>query len=227
LVTSDVRKRIADAVTDMGFEVAGADDRRAKAIHDAIMVATPLVVPSAAEFQTVAAAPQQVSSRFDVEGMTCSSCVAAIEQAVSKTAGVSEATVNLISRVATVKHDPSVISPKLVGGVIEDAGFVALLLAGADDDVATATLDIGGMTCSSCVGAIEAGLLAQDGVIAASVNLLQGSGTVTYKPSVAHVRDLLEHLEDLGSATIYTVPRCTPLQAQCLLKHILFREGSI
>ncbi|HET6626794.1 MAG TPA: heavy metal-associated domain-containing protein, partial [Nocardioidaceae bacterium] len=47
---------------------------------------------------------------------------------------------------------------------------------------AECTLDIGGMTCASCVGRVEKALTKVDGVSAAQVNLAAETATVSYDP---------------------------------------------
>ena len=46
------------------------------------------------------------------------------------------------------------------------------------------SLDIGGMTCASCVRRVEKALTRVDGVVAASVNLATETATVSYDPAV-------------------------------------------
>ena len=48
---------------------------------------------------------------IDVDGMTCSSCSAALERALKKTAGISSVAVNLVTNTATVEADPHSIKP--------------------------------------------------------------------------------------------------------------------
>ena len=60
--------------------------------------------------------------------------------------------------------------------VVEAAGFEAEALKEVQSD--TATLQITGMTCSSCSAAVEKALQAQSGVLGASVNLLAGRAEV-------------------------------------------------
>ena len=61
-----------------------------------------------------------------------------------------------------------------------------------------ADFEINGMTCASCVGTITAVLESMPGVVMASANLLQSTGSVRYKPAVVHVRDLIDRIEDAG-----------------------------
>ena len=61
---------------------------------------------------------------------------------------------------------------------IEDAGFEGELLQEADSN--SVTLQIEGMTCSSCSSAVETALRNQKGVVSAAVSLLAGRAEVTW-----------------------------------------------
>ncbi len=63
---------------------------------------------------------------------------------------------------------------------IEDAGFEGELLQEADSNCLT--LQIEGMTCSSCSSAVESALRSQKGVVSAAVNLLAGRAEVRSLP---------------------------------------------
>ena len=52
------------------------------------------------------------------------------------------------------------------------------------------TLDIGGMTCASCVRRIEKALLKLDGVTDARVNLATEVASITYAPELVQLDDL-------------------------------------
>ena len=60
----------------------------------------------------------------------------------------------------------------------------------ADAETETGTLDIGGMTCASCVGRIEKALLKLDGVADARVNLATEVASITYAPNLIQLDDL-------------------------------------
>ena len=57
-----------------------------------------------------------------------------------------------------------------------------------ETDYEICTLDIGGMTCASCVGRIEKSLLKLDGVTDARVNLATEVASVTYAPEALNAR---------------------------------------
>ncbi|MBZ0330237.1 heavy metal translocating P-type ATPase [Halomonas sp. ANAO-440] len=88
--------------------------------------ATPGEAPTAALFQESEAEPAarsegSVTHRLSVSGMTCASCVKSVEQALSRTPGVANASVNFGTRVAQVH-----------GRVDADALVAAIQAAGYD-----------------------------------------------------------------------------------------------
>ena len=62
----------------------------------------------------------------------------------------------------------------------------------------TCTLDIGGMTCASCVGRIEKALLKLDGVADARVNLATEVASITYAPELIRLDDLTAAVTKAG-----------------------------
>ncbi|QXI37910.1 heavy metal translocating P-type ATPase [Pseudomonas xantholysinigenes] len=103
------------------------------------------------------------STTFDlpIVGMTCASCAGRVERALRKVTGTEHVSVNLATEQARVQA-PADSLPALVDAV-RDAGY----------SVPTRTLElqIGGMTCASCVGRVERALHKLPGVEQVSVNL--------------------------------------------------------
>lgn len=63
--------------------------------------------------------------KFDIQGMTCSSCQSHVEKAVSKLNGIQKVNVNLLSNNMTVEYDEKVLdNSKIIEAVVE-AGFGA------------------------------------------------------------------------------------------------------
>ena len=114
------------------------------------------------------AAPQL--SDFQIEGMTCASCVARVEKAIRAVPGVVSANVNLATEKATVAFADRP-DPGAVIAAIDRAGY-----ATRDE---TLELQIEGMTCASCVTRIEKALVAVPGVSSAVVNLATEKAVVT------------------------------------------------
>ncbi|WP_276523825.1 heavy metal translocating P-type ATPase [Burkholderia multivorans] len=120
------------------------------------------------------------SVELDIDGMTCASCVSRVEKALAKVPGVTHASVNLATERATVEASADVSAARLVEAV-EQAGYRATPVESAPSTVTSAPvdrdathsidLDIGGMTCASCVSRVEKALEKVPGVTHASVNL--------------------------------------------------------
>src|SRR5918993_5962529 len=109
---------------------------------------------------------------ISVTGMTCASCVRRVERALSKKAGVMEASVNFAVEKTNVVYDPTTTNPDDLVGAIRDAGYGA--------DVRETTFSVSGLTCAGCVGRVERALEKVPGVLEASVNLANERATVEY-----------------------------------------------
>lgn len=62
---------------------------------------------------------------FTVTGMTCASCSARVEKAVSKLAGVNQAAVNLLTNSMEVNYDETQLTSENIIKAVEDAGYGA------------------------------------------------------------------------------------------------------
>jgi Cu+-exporting ATPase len=84
----------------------------------------------------------------------------------------------------------------------------------ADDPAAAAvecTLEIGGMTCASCVGRVQKALTRAEGVVTAAVNLATETATVTYDPATTDLTVLTTAVRKSGyTATPRQIPAATP-----------------
>jgi Cu+-exporting ATPase len=121
-------------------------------------------------------APAARDTRLQITGMTCASCVAHVEKALSKVPGVHRATVNLATETAVVNADADV-APATLAAAVRGAGY----------DVATreVNLAITGMTCASCASRVEKALAKVPGVVSASVNLATEQARVQAGPDVS------------------------------------------
>ncbi len=133
---------------------------------------------------------QMTRITIGVQGMTCASCVAHVEDALVEVPGVESATVNLATEQATVELDPLTVPASLLADVLDDAGYGAVL--------DTVTLNVGGMTCASCVGYVEQALDEVPGVVSSSVNLATERATVRYLSGATGVHQLQEAVDDAG-----------------------------
>ena len=126
--------------------------------------------------------------------MTCASCVARVEKSLSRVEGVSEASVNLATKTATVTVDPRRAGPGRLVSAIRDTGY--------EVPVQRTEFPVEGMTCASCVARVEKALASVPGVLSASVNLATQSGTVSFLPGVADMGAVRAAVESAG----YAVP---------------------
>ncbi|MBI4296614.1 MAG: heavy-metal-associated domain-containing protein, partial [Chloroflexi bacterium] len=78
-----------------------------------------------------------------IGGMTCASCVVNVQTALKEVHGVKEAVVNLAMGKAAVEYDPSEASLSAMKKAVDEIGYEVVL--------ATANLQVTGMTCASCV----------------------------------------------------------------------------
>lgn len=129
---------------------------------------------------------------FNIEGMSCASCAAAVEKATSKLSGVSKASVNLATEKLTVEFDKSQTSEKDIQKAVADAGFKAII------NVQHKTFSIDGMSCASCSQAVEKAVNKLSGITTASVNLATEKMFVEYDPSVLNVADITKAVTDAG-----------------------------
>ena len=113
--------------------------------------------------------PSTLDTQLDISGMSCASCVLRVEKSLKAVAGVQDVSVNLATERATVRADASV-STAMLSAAVRKAGY----------GVATreVVLQIGGMSCASCVGRVEKALAKVPGVIAVSVNLATEKASV-------------------------------------------------
>lgn len=66
---------------------------------------------------------KSVKEIFTVLGMTCASCVAHVEKALSTQTGVISASVNLATNTASVEYSPSLTSRERLKKAVDDAGY--------------------------------------------------------------------------------------------------------
>lgn len=66
-----------------------------------------------------------MEKKFDVSGMTCSSCVANVTKAVEKLDGVSDANVNLMTNSMKVNFDENIVDDEKIIGAVEKIGYGA------------------------------------------------------------------------------------------------------
>ncbi len=130
-----------------------------------------------------------------IEGMTCASCSASVEEALASLEGVEEVSVNLATDRATVRFNPDRQSVEDLTEAVRDAGYDAEEPKG---DRASLTLDLDGMSCASCAEAIQSALSDLEGVREADVQFATESASVSYDPDRVSSDRMLQAVGDAG-----------------------------
>ncbi|CBE67160.1 MAG: heavy metal translocating P-type ATPase [Candidatus Methylomirabilis oxygeniifera] len=145
-------------------------------------------------------------TELPIRGMTCASCVARIEDGLSKLSGVQTAGVNFATQQATISYDSQRVTIHRIVQEVRELGY----------EVATAEviLPVSGMSCASCVQHIEQALAAVPGVVAASVNFATERASVTFLASVVQPTDLRQAIEEAGYGVADVAAGVMPDQEQ-------------
>lgn len=134
--------------------------------------------------------------QLEVHGMTCASCVTAVEKALKAQPGVLTVSVALLAERASVTYDPALIDAYTITEAIVNAGFQAKVIERQSSNILQ--LQIYGMTCASCVASIQGGLQNMPGVLEASVNLMTETAKVQFNSDITSPRAIIEVIESLG-----------------------------
>jgi Cu+-exporting ATPase len=127
---------------------------------------------------------------LQVGGMTCASCVANVEVALSMLPGVKKAVVNLATGKAAVEYDSEKVSLTEMKKAVDEIGYEVVL--------STATLHINGMTCAACVANIEQAVGELPGVYKIVVNLALERAQLEYTPEITSLNEVKHTITELG-----------------------------
>ncbi|NXA48385.1 ATP7B ATPase, partial [Nothocercus julius] len=135
---------------------------------------------------------------LQIAGMTCASCVSAIERNLQKEDGIVSVLVALMAGKAEIKYKPEFIQPLEIAQLIENLGFEATVIEDHAETEGSVELLITGMTCASCVHNIESRLMKTNGIFYASVALATCKAHVQFDPEVTGPRDIIKIIEEIG-----------------------------
>ncbi len=125
----------------------------------------------------------QITNTFQIEGMSCASCVGRVEKALLAVPEIAKASVNLANETVQVSYNGPATVMTIVQA-LSDAGYPAV-----SEEV---TLDIENMSCASCVGRVEKALKTGAGVLDATVNLASEAALVRYVVGVTSPTEIAE-----------------------------------
>ena len=135
-------------------------------------------------------AARSLTLTLPVMGMHCAACVGRVERGALSAEGVSEANVNLIQETLRVGFDPDMVALPEIVQRVEEGGY--------DVPTESIQLQVAGMSCASCVGAVERAVSKVPGVVGAAVNLASERASVQLVRGTAVKADLESAIERAG-----------------------------
>ncbi len=135
-----------------------------------------------------------IEKTYGITGMSCASCAAHVQKAVSKLTGVERGDVNISTEKLTVRFDDAKIGFAELKKAVEDAGYGLV----PETSLKKIELGVDGMTCSACSAAVERALKKLPGVASAGVNLTTNRATIEYDPALVKLSDIKAAVVDAG-----------------------------
>lgn len=131
--------------------------------------------------------------KFQVDGMSCASCVQHVEKAVKLLQGVSSVDINL----NLGKMDVEVIETFNTNDIIEavkKAGYQASVMV----DLKDLQIKVKGISCVNCAKTIEDALMNHLGIVSARVHVINHTVHVTYQDQLIHIPKIKQIIKDSG-----------------------------
>ena len=130
--------------------------------------------------------------RYDVANLNCGGCAARAQTALAALPGVHSATVNFATRRADLVVGPD-FDADAAGSAMDDAGYPVT----ERPDPTRLRVEVGNLTCGSCVARAEAALTDMPGVTGARVNLATGRADIFGTPE-GGFEALSRHMKNAG-----------------------------
>ena len=130
------------------------------------------------------------TAHLEIGGMSCSTCSGTVTEALESLDGVETASVNFATDEGTVEYDSDRVALAAVYDAVRDAGY--------DPVSETATVGIGGMSCSTCAATNEDAIGGVHGVIDVDVNAATDEARVEYNPVDTDLAAVYDAIDDAG-----------------------------
>jgi len=156
------------------------------------------------------------AARLSIQGMSCASCVKAVERSLAGIQGVKSARVNFAAETAAVEYDAQKVSLSRLCEAVQEAGYGVSL--------EHRTFPVSGISCPSCVEKIEKTLRGLPGVVEASVNFSTEEATVNYLSGEADLPAMWTALSHMGYGIQEVDDVEDPLEREERLRHEATRQ---
>src|SRR2546430_2181239 len=141
-----------------------------------------------------------------IEGMSCASCAATVQEALTSATGVASATVNYATAKAAVDYDDAET------GVAELIKTVRM--AGYDCGQASVTFGVEQLHYAPSVASLEQALGAVNGVLRSAANQATETVTVDYVPGTTTAEALERAVEQAGFHVAEPIPTEDPVERE-------------
>src|SRR2546430_14678203 len=125
-----------------------------------------------------------------IEGMTCASCAATVQEALTGAGGVPSAGVNFATNKAAIEYDDAQTNVGQLIKTVREAGY--------NCGTASVTFAITDLHYASSVAPLERALAGVRGVIRAAANQATETATADYVPRVVTAQDLAQAGQNAG-----------------------------
>jgi len=157
---------------------------------------------------------------INISGMSCASCVMAIENALRSFKGVISANVNFASEKATVEYDPQVTDVPALEKIIENTGYSVIKpKAEEKKKEEVLRLKVIGMDNAHCVGTVGGAVSSLPGIIAKDLRANQ-QAVIKYDPSQVNPKQIKQVIEQEGYTPIEEEELTADVEKQAREKEI-------
>src|SRR5213083_3040466 len=141
-----------------------------------------------------------------IEGMTCASCAATVQEALAGATGVTSAGVNFATNKAAIEYDAAQTNVSQLIKTVREAGY--------NCGKASVTFGIVDLHYAPSVAPLEQSLSRVNGVIRAAANQATETATVDYIPGVVSAEDLEKAVVDAGFEVAEPIAAEDPLERE-------------
>ena len=138
-----------------------------------------------------------VKAFFSVTGMTCASCVSAVESFLKQITGVWAVTVALIAERAEVHYDPVLVDAEAIAQAITDLGYPSEHLVQLSDDEAEFVIE-SGLNNAQQAESLENQLKLEKGVLSVEINLMRQRVIISFDGNITGIRTILDSILEMG-----------------------------